>query len=157
MIPGLPEPSAVAMHRMEFPGGGRILSLPSSESTVRGYSKVSLLVLDEASRIPDEIIAAVKPMLAISKGEIVCLTTPWGQRGFFHEQWANGGPDWERTLVTAEQCGRIDPAFLEEERRAHGDMIYRQEYLCEFVASDEQVFPTFIIDRAFDAEVVPLW
>jgi hypothetical protein len=156
-IPGLPEPVAEAAHKLEFPGGSRILSLPSSEGTVRGYSKVSLLVLDEASRIPDPIIAAVKPMLAISQGELVALTTPWGERGWFHEQWVNGGPDWERTRVTAEECGRIDQGFLEEERRTHGDMIYRQEYLVEFVSDDEQVFPTTIIDRAFSPEVGPLW
>ncbi len=77
VISGAPEPIAEAAHRLEFPNGGRVLSLPSSEATVRGYSKVSLLVLDEAARIPDDIVAAVRPMLAVSNGEIVCLSTPW--------------------------------------------------------------------------------
>jgi hypothetical protein len=156
-VPDLPKPSAEAAHRLEFAHGGRILSLPSSEQTIRGYSNVALLILDEAARIPDEIVAACRPMLAVSNGEIVCLTTPWGQRGFFHEEWVNGGDGWERTLVTVEKCKRISPDFLTEERRTFGEMIFRQEYMCEFVSDDEQMFPVELVAAAFSAEVQPLW
>jgi hypothetical protein len=159
-VPGLPKPVFQSLHRFEFDPevGGRILSLPSSESTVRGYSRVSLAILDEASRIPDDIVAATKPMLATSGGELLAISTPNGQVGFFFEQWTRGGDIWERTKITAEQCGRIDPAFLREEREMLGDALYRQEYLCEFVANDEQIFANEIIERAFShPEVVPLW
>lgn len=156
-IPGLPKPSAEAAHRLEFAHGGRILSLPSSEGTIRGYSNVALLLLDEAARIPDAIVSAVRPMLAVSNGEIVCLTTPWGQRGFFHDEWVNGGDGWERTLVTVEKCNRISAEFLTEERRTLGEMVFKQEYMCEFVSDDEQMFPGEIIAAAFSAEVTPLW
>src|SRR5262249_21516808 len=97
-IAGLPKPVFVSLHRLEFEPevAGRILSLPSSEGTVRGYSRVSLAVLDEASRIPDPIVAAVKPMLAVSAGELVALSTPNGEVGWFFEQWTRGGDIWER-------------------------------------------------------------
>ncbi len=67
------------------------------------------------------------------------------------------GGSWERTIVTAEQCERISAEFLAEERRTLGEMIYRQEYMCEFVQNDEQVFPTEIIAAAFTDQVTPLW
>jgi terminase large subunit-like protein len=160
-IAGLPKPVFESMHRLEFDPavGGRILSLPSSEATVRGYSRVGLAVLDECARIPDGIIGAIKPMQATAKdAELIALSTPNGEAGFFHEQWTRGGDLWERTKVTAEQCGRIDPAFLAEERELLGEMLYRQEYLCEFVANDEQVFGNEIIARALShPDVVPLW
>lgn len=156
-IPDLPEPSVETMHRVEFEHGGRILSLPSSEQTVRGYSKVGLLILDEASRIPDDIIAAVRPMLAVANGTLICLSTPNGRQGFFFEQWANGGDLWERTKITAGECDRIDPAFLEEERRTLGEMLYQQDYQCEFCDLDEAVFSSAIIDRAFTDQVMPIW
>ena len=82
-IPGLPPLLSEAAHRIEFQGGSRIISLPSSEGTIRGYSKVSLLILDEASRIEEPIIAACRPMIALTAGEIVALSTPSGRRGFF--------------------------------------------------------------------------
>jgi hypothetical protein len=69
---------AESAHRIEFAGGSRILSLPSSEATIRGYSKVALLILDECSRIEDPIIQACRPMLALGGeggGEIIALST----------------------------------------------------------------------------------
>src|SRR5262245_51987406 len=113
-IAGLPKPVAVAMHHLEFDPaiGGRVLSLPSTEHTVRGFSRVGLLILDEASRIPDPIISAVKPMQAtISDGELIALSTPNGEVGWFFEQWTRGGDVWERTEVRADQCDRIDARF----------------------------------------------
>ena len=156
-VRGLPPVLAQSAHRIELANNSRIMSLPSSETTVRGFAKVALLVLDEASRIPDEIVAACRPMLAVSDGEIVALSTPQGRRGFFHDWWENGGDTWERTKVTVDECPRISPNFLSEERVALGEALYRQEYLCEFIENDEQVFPTAIIDRAFTTDVRPLW
>src|ERR1700680_1476338 len=44
-----------------FPNGSRIVGLPENETTVRGFSDVSLLLIDEASRVPDEIYRAMRP------------------------------------------------------------------------------------------------
>jgi hypothetical protein len=157
-IPGLPEPSIEISHKLEWSSGGRILSLPASEGTIRGYSKVGLLILDEASRIDDQIVASVRPMLAVSGGTMVCLSTPAGRQGFFFESYEHGGATWERTKVTAEDCTSIDPAFLQEERRTLGEMVYRSEYLCEFTDTDESCFNSQIIERAFNhPEVRLIW
>jgi hypothetical protein len=156
-IEDLPQPIVEAAHKLEWQHGGRIISLPSSETTIRGFSHVDLLVLDEASRIPDALTSAVRPMLATSGGELVCLSTPNGRQGFFYEAWENGGDLWERTMVTADRCGRIDPTFLQEERETLGEMTYQQEYQCRFVDTEEQCFPTSIIDAAFSMELQPLW
>jgi hypothetical protein len=43
---------------------------PGNEDTVRGYSGATLLLIDEAARVPDALYAAVKPMLATSGGEM---------------------------------------------------------------------------------------
>jgi len=39
-----------------FPNGSRIVGLPQNEAKVRGFSKVSLLLIDEASRVDDDCI-----------------------------------------------------------------------------------------------------
>src|SRR5207237_3659232 len=110
----------------------RIVCLPCREETIRGYSKVSLLIIDEAARVPDDLYRAVRPMLAVSGGRLICLSTPYGKRGFFHDCWTNGGADWARIEVAAEQIVRIPPEFLAEERRALGESWFRQEYCCSF-------------------------
>src|SRR5262249_5829927 len=58
----------------------RIVCLPCREDTIRGYSNVTLLVIDEAARVPDDLYRAVRPMLAVSDGRLVCLSTPYGKR-----------------------------------------------------------------------------
>jgi len=119
--------------RLDLKNGSRIVSLPGTEATVRGYSGVNLLILDEASRVPDDLYYSVRPMLAVSGGRLIGLSTPFGKRGWYFDTWTNGGAGWQRVKVTAHDCPRIAPAFLAEERAALGDFWYRQEYECEFV------------------------
>jgi hypothetical protein len=64
---------------LELANGSRIIALPGDEGTVRCYSGVKLLVLDEACRIPDVLYKAVRPMLAVSGGTLMALSTPFGR------------------------------------------------------------------------------
>jgi hypothetical protein len=142
---------------LEFTNGSRICALPGKEATIRGFSGVSLLIVDEASRVPDELYQAVRPMLAVSGGDIILLSTSFGKRGFFFHEWANSGADWHRTKVTAYDCPRITAEWLEEERMQIGDFWFEQEYLCKFVESVDSVFRYEDIQRALDPKVTPLF
>jgi Terminase large subunit, T4likevirus-type, N-terminal len=128
---------------INFTHFSRIISLPCNEQTIRGYSQVDLIILDEAARLPDDLYRAVRPMLAVSQGRLFCLSTPHGRRGFFWEAWAQGGDDWRRFEVPATWIPRIAPAFLEKERRALGESYFRQEYFCSFEALEGLVYRDF--------------
>ncbi|HEY9247517.1 MAG TPA: terminase family protein [Rariglobus sp.] len=141
---------------LAFPNGSRVVGLPGNEQTVRGFSAVSLLLMDEAARVSEELYLAVRPMLAVSGGAIWLLSTPNGKRGFFWEAWEHGGREWERVRVAATECPRIPGEFLERERRTMADRYFRQEYLCEFVQGDDAVFDRELIERAFSDEFEPL-
>jgi hypothetical protein len=78
--------------KIEFQNKSRILALPGTSDTIRGLAGAALVVLDEASRVPDELLAAVRPMVATSNGSIIALTTPAGRRGFFFDAWHSGDP-----------------------------------------------------------------
>jgi phage FluMu gp28-like protein len=140
-----------------FPNGARIVGLPGTESTVRGFSAVSLLLIDEAARVGDEMYKAVRPMLAVGDGDLWLMSTPFGKRGFFWEEWSKGGPQWERIVVPATECPRIPASFLEEERASLGERWFRQEYLCEFVDTNDALFSRELVERAFTDEVEPLF
>lgn len=64
----------------------RIVALPGNDVGIVGFSDVSLLVIDEASRVSDRLYYSVRPMLAASKGRMVLLSSPLGKRGFFFEE-----------------------------------------------------------------------
>jgi hypothetical protein len=53
--------------------GSRIISLPGDGSTIRGYSRVRLLLVDEASRVADATYFSARPMVAVGGGRIVLL------------------------------------------------------------------------------------
>jgi len=151
-----PVPSTVeTITRLELANGSRILCLPGDEQTVRGYSGVALLVIDEAARVPDELYMSVRPMLAVSGGQLICLSTPFGKRGFFHAEWAGPG-EWDRIEIKATECPRITEKFLEEERVALGDRWFRQEYLCSFEDTVDSVFGWDDIEAACDNTLEPL-
>ncbi len=139
-----------------FPNGSRIVGLPGTEGTVRGFSAVSLLLIDEASRVPDALYKSLRPMLAVGGGDLWLMSTPYGGQGFFYETWAHGGEDWHRVSVPATECPRIPASFLEEERRELGDLWFRQEYGCEFVDNGATVFDRGAVEAALDDEVLPL-
>jgi hypothetical protein len=155
---GAPVPSAAeSALRLELDNGSRIVSLPGTEATIRGYSGVRLLLVDEASRVDDELYYALRPMLAVSGGSLIALSTPWGRRGWWHREWTEGGPTWERVQVTAEQCPRIASAFLEEERRSLGPLRFASEYDCQFVETEQSVFSYDEIQAALSDKVLPLF
>jgi len=140
---------------MELANGSRIEALPGTEKTIRAFSGVDLLILDEASRVDDGLYYAVRPMLAVSGGRLLMMSTPFGKRGVFYEAWSGREP-WDRYEVRAVDCPRISEEFLEEERRALPSWVFRQEYECSFEETDDQVFTTEMIDAAVSADVEPL-
>jgi hypothetical protein len=154
-LPDVPKIIAESAMRMELNNGSRIIALPGTELTIRGYSAAKCVIVDEAARVEDALFAAVRPMLATTRGRFVALTTPFGKRGWFHEAWMHG-EGWERTKVTADQCPRIDPVWLADERRTIGPFQYDAEYGCEFTDVDSQ-FSSALIEAAISSEVQPLW
>jgi len=155
-LPSAARVDAKSELRARFENGSRVTALPGTEKTIRGYSGVDLLVLDEAARVENELYEAVRPMIAVSGGRLAALSTPRGRRGWFHEAWT-GDQDWKRVKITAHDCPRISDEFLEQERRELGTWMFRQEYLCEFVDPVSQMFRTEDIEGAFSADVEPLF
>ena len=141
-------PEAENALSLSLENGSRIVSLPGDERTIRGYSNVALLIVDEAARVEDELVAAVSPMLAVSRGRFVAMSTPWGKRGWWYE--ATRSRDWRTVTVPATECPRITSDVLEAERVALGELRFRSEYLAEFVDAAGRMFSTDDIQAVFE-------
>lgn len=140
----------------ELSNGSRIISLPGDGDTIRGYSAVSLLIEDEAAFVDDALYMSVRPMLAVSGGRLILLSTPHGKQGHFHDAWHTDAETWQKESVTAYDCPRISKEFLEAERNTIGDWWFRQEFMCEFVDTMDQLFSTESIMNAISDDVQPL-
>jgi hypothetical protein len=149
----LPEENRMSMI---LKNGSRIISLPSSAEKLRGFSSVTLLIEDEAAQVPDELYRTTRPMLAVSNGSHILMSTPYGKRGHFFEEWT-GQNDWHRVEIPATRCNRISSEFLEEERISLGEWWYKQEYCCEFGDTIDTLFTYDMIQSAMSDDVKPLF
>lgn len=168
-----------------FANGSRIVALPGSERSVRGYSGPRIIIMEEAARVPDETYRAARPMMVGADTEIIMISTAFGKRGFFYEAWASdslfgahvpwrkifvipkvdivGGKLVERPRlpsfpgVESYFSERHDLAFMQEEFDTIGEFWFRQEYLCEFLDAATGLFSEELIRRSFDADVTPLF
>ena len=123
------------MHEMRFQNGGRIIALPNSPLKIRVFRKVKLLIVEEAALVPDAIYNAIRPMLIVSGGQTLLLSSPFGRRGFFFTEWVGeGSPEqpqggrWKRHRISWRDCPRITPQAIERERNRPGILV-DQEYL----------------------------
>ena len=135
-----------------------MISLPGTEKTVRGYAGANLIVCDEAARIDDDLMAALRPMLATVNGSLLMLIDACRQaRPILQEL------DRRRRRLAARpgHAPRVSTPvakeFLAEELRELGPTMFRQEYELEFLSDAEALFNYAIIAAAFTDEVKPLW
>lgn len=126
----------------------RVVALPGQEANVRGFSAPSLIVIDEAARVPDVLYAALRPMLTVGRGDLALLSTPFGERGFFWKEWVDGGERWKRIEVKATDCPRISAEVLAEEREFQSAEWFAQEYLCSFIGMENQAFRSEWLEAA---------
>ena len=136
---------------VQLRNGSRIVGLPGKEANIRGFT-ADLLIIDEAARVTDELYKSLRPTVTVKNGGVWLLSTPWGKQGFFHENWEFGGNAWARFKVPATECARIARDRLELERAQMGDSWFRQEYMCEFMAKEGQMFDSDLVRAALDEE-----
>lgn len=139
--------------RLELENGSRIVSLPGNEETIRGISKVDLLLLDEAARVKDALYKSVRPMLAVGHGRLGLLSSPFGTRGFFWEEWQRRHNRWKWWEIPAWKCPRISQEFLDEELESLGQWWYDQEYGCKFQDAVDASFRSEDIERLIKPEI----
>lgn len=136
--------------------GSRVLCMPGSEGSVRGPS-ADMLVLDEAAQISDELMAACLPMLAVTQGRTIALSTPWTSSGWFAEAWHSDRQTWERYRFPASANPRMRAAFLADQRVRLGDFRYLREYECEFGADEFAMFDKADIEAIFRGDDDDWW
>ncbi|MGD0248351.1 MAG: terminase family protein [Candidatus Limnocylindrales bacterium] len=123
---------------LRLANGSRILSLPGTARSVRGWT-AKLLILDEAAFIEHETFVAARALVATG-GRLVVQSTPAAEVGDFWEIVTSEDADWARYTVRSDEVPTISPEFLEAERRALGPDAYATEYECQFGKTGATLF-----------------
>jgi phage FluMu gp28-like protein len=125
-----------------LPGGIRIIGLPANPQTARGFTGDVLLDEFAMHAFDREIWGAMFPTLLRGGGELDVASTPKGRANVFH-QLKNNDLFSHHTLTLPDAIGQGLEVDADEMRRAMGDeMLYRQEFLCEF-ADEATAFITY--------------
>ena len=142
---------------VDIKNGSRVLAIAADEDTVRGFSAVSLLIIDEAARVSDEVYFALLPSLAVSGGAVWLLSTPKGKRGFFYAEWHTAEIEgWTTMKLSAHDCARIKPDFLAKQKRRLGEHRFMQDYECYFLDSTQGMFHADTVRNAFKETISSL-
>ena len=125
-----------------FPGGGMV-AVRSSDNpdSLRGEG-LDFVVMDEAAYImPEAWIEAIRPALSDRLGRALFISTPRG-RNWFWDIHRKGGieSDWASFTYPTTANPYIQPSEIEAARAELPEIIFRQEYLAEFVDSEGAVF-----------------
>jgi hypothetical protein len=118
-------------YTLELTNGSRVMALPGSDDSIRGLTVDAWIVADEAARLSDEMIAALRPMRARRPdARFAMLSTAWTRTDPFWMAWAGDAQSWIRLKATADtDAVQYDPKFLEQERLALGEVAFKCEYL----------------------------
>jgi hypothetical protein len=155
-LPSTMRPVRMPKDALTFANGSRILALPSTESNIRGYTP-DLILIDEAAHMDGgELLVALEPMLAVSGGRLVALSTPYGRRGWFFQAWQSE-EECYRVRIAATDCPRISKDFLAGQRRRMTRAAFESEWMCEFVDALDSVYTEADIAAALDPTLAPLF
>ena len=130
---------------------------------IRGYT-IHRLYADEAHFIPELVWEAITPMLLTTGGDIILLSTPHGNSGYFHRAYYDKA--FTNFHVSSEEVIQNRPIsdswtllqrekaieHLARERERMTSLQYKQEYLGEFIDSIRQVFPDKLTIKCMTAK-----
>jgi hypothetical protein len=137
------------VYGLEIKNGSRVLALPGSDDSIRGLTVDGWIVADEAARLSEDLIAALRPMRARRPlARFAMLSTAWSRTDPFWMVWSNDDPSWIRLKATADLPGLFPAEFLERERRALGEDNFKREYLGIPIGAGASLFGWDLYDRA---------
>lgn len=134
-----------------FPNNGAIYSLPNSASTVRGI-RAHLIILDEHAHFLNntdyEIEQAVLPMISRG-GQVVYVSTPFGEKGLFYNKWIND-KTLEKIKIHHTECPDI---LVDKIRPQYDEITWRQEFCNEFIGEVNSYFPYSLLEPCINPEL----
>jgi hypothetical protein len=117
------------VYRIELDNGSRVMALPGDDDNIRGLTVDGWIVVDEAARVSEELIAALRPMRAQRpEARLAMLSTANTLSDPFWQIWSAEDDDWQRIKATADVEVYAE-GFLERERRDLGEAAFKREYL----------------------------
>lgn len=146
-----------------LPGGARVRIFGADNPDALRGLYFDGIVLDEVADMkPDVWESIIQPALADRGGWALFIGTPKGINLFSQlyfravELQAAADPDWAALSFPVTATGALPPAEVARLRREQSDNVFRQEFLCDFSASTDNVLITLDeVDAAMRRPAAP--
>jgi hypothetical protein len=148
--------------KVSLTNGSQVLARPvgTTGDAIRGFTG-DVLVIDEASRMPELVFEASKPTLLTTGGEIWMCSTPFGKQGYFYKSFLNKDNRFKVFHISSEEVIHNRPVkgnwtkekkqkaieHLEQEKKDMTEIQYGQEYLGLFMDDLRRFYEDAWIDK----------
>ena len=126
-----------------LPNGGFVaVRSADNPDSLRGEG-LDFVVMDECAFMQKEAwTEAIRPALSDRQGKALFISTPKGRNWFWENymRGVNGEEGWQSWTFPTSSNPYIEPAEIEAAKRDLPEMIFRQEYLAEFIDDSGGVF-----------------
>ena len=141
---------------LKLSNGSRIVALPGSQRTIRGFSAPDLIIIDEDGQAEDELFEGVYPMLNSNpNGRMILASTPWLPSGHFHKVWTEG-VGWLKIKITAYENPRLSAETIAEAKLQLSPQAFARDYLCQFIEPEGQIFSPELFKSLSNPNIVAL-
>ncbi len=139
------------LHFLQLKNGSKIAcrAIGDTGAGMRGYT-ATMIIIDEAAFVPDRAWIAIEPIISVSKGRVILLSTPQGKSGFFYKASIN--PDYFVKIVSARDCPRHTKKFLDKKQAELSLIAFATEYLGEFLDDYNRKFTDEWIEKVCNIE-----
>jgi phage terminase large subunit-like protein len=128
---------------VNFPGGGFVaVRSADNPDSLRGEG-LDFVVMDECAFMQREAwTEAIRPALSDRQGKALFISTPKGRNWFWenYQRGINGEEGWQSWTFPTSSNPFIAKEEIEAARRDLPEIIFRQEYLAEFIDDAGGVF-----------------
>ena len=128
-----------SMEYCKFTNNSLIKSLPST-TYIRGETEVTLCIMNEARDFlnGEEVMASVLPMLAVSQGSLVMMSSPAGCMGILWD--AFNSPVYCKLQYPSSVNQYINKDWLEEQKQTLSSNCYQMEFEAQFSEAIDNFF-----------------
>ena len=136
----------VTLHFLELKNGSKILcrAIGDTGEGIRGYT-ANIIIIDEAAFVNERVWSAITPIISVSHGKMILLSTPHGRKGYYYNCFSD--KDYTSFHVSALDCPRHTKEFLDKAEARMTKVEFATEYLGEFIDELREYFTDEWIEK----------
>ncbi len=136
---------------IKLSNGSELWCLPDSPAQIRGFSGVSVVIIDEANFCSQELLRAVQySLLTVKDSQLFMISSPWATEHWFYRYYQDGQTHRDTNVAsfhyTYESSPLIEKAYIERLKDKITEEEYKTEILGEWISDEDAYFDYELIE-----------